>query len=546
MSEHKKSIIWLFSAAALLFAVSAYRQFSMRYWPEDFLRPYLVWTVYMLLLLRWQHTITTKITQKAMHSHLTAQNIVSILYLTVRFIQDAFLYVNIPWMRFTGYFINIAAIFIPLFGLYGSFYLGKADDYRISKKWYLLLIPACLLSVLALTNDLHHFFYYIVPNEPQPNLYFHPYIGTYIVHIWALSMIAYQVYFIYQRNGTTKSDPLYRKLIPFYEPILLLLFSIPYAATAYVVRFELVEYSAGLIFILVLCWQIYILVGLIPVNTQYEEVFRRSTVAMQILSPSGETIAASENAAEITPAMLEALKQECRFSATEDIILHLHPIPGGCMIWQTDLSQINQALRELQRLNAELEEEQDLLAQEIRVQSDEASVRARNNIYDCLSSKVAGQLALIEEVLSKEVLSSEDWNRVCLIGTYIKRFCNLQLTYQEQQMTPISDLAISLQDMAKCMKNIGIRTSLDFCPISNLEPELILLIMKTLEAILEEADFRLVSMAIHISDTVCFEITGTDHEFVSRSLEGGYGLQTEKIPAGYRLLLLKEGEVVQS
>ena len=546
MGKRKKSVVRLFAATALLFAVSAYRQLSMRYLPEDALRSYLVWAVYMLLLFGWQYTISTKITQKTMRTHLTAQNIVSILYLTVRFIQDAFLYVNIPWMRFTGYFINIAAIFIPLFGLYGSFYLGKADDYRISKKWYLLLIPACLSSVLALTNDLHHFFYYIVPNEPQPNLYFHPYIGTYIVHIWALSMIAYQVYFIYQRNGTTKSDPLYRKLIPFYEPILLFLFSIPYAATAYVVRFELVEYSAGLIFILVLCWQLYILTGLIPVNTQYEEVFRRSTVAMQILSPNDERIAVSENAAEITPAMLEALKQNQHFSVMEDVIMHLHQIPDGYMVWQTDLSQINQALRELQRLNAELEEEQDLLAQEIRVQSDEASVQARNNIYDCLSSEVAGQLVLLTALLSNESLSTDDWNCICLIGTYIKRFCNLQLTYQEQQMIPISDLAISLQDMAKCMKNIGIRTSLDFCPISNLGPELILLIMKTLEEILEEADFRLTSVAIQISDTVCFEITGTDHEFVSRSLEGGYGLQTEKIPAGYRLILLKEGEVVQS
>ena len=82
-----------------------------------------------------------------------------------------------------------------------------------------------------------------VPEEPQPNLYFHPYIGTYIIYIWGLSIISYQVYFIYQRNGTTKSDPLYRKLIPFYEPILLFLFSIPYAATAYVVRFELVAVS---------------------------------------------------------------------------------------------------------------------------------------------------------------------------------------------------------------------------------------------------------------------------------------------------------------
>lgn len=103
MSERKKSVIRLFAAAVLLFTVSAYRQLSIRYWSEDFLRPYLVWAVYMLLLFGWQHTITTKIMQKSMRGHLTAQNIVSILYLTVRFVQDAFLYVNIPWMRFTGY-----------------------------------------------------------------------------------------------------------------------------------------------------------------------------------------------------------------------------------------------------------------------------------------------------------------------------------------------------------------------------------------------------------------------------------------------------------
>ena len=110
----------------------------------------------------------------------------------------------------------------------------------------------------------------------------------------------------------------------------------------------------------------------------------------------------------------------------------------------------------------------------------------------------------------------------------------------------MGDLAISLQDVAKCMENLGIRTSLDFCPTSNLEPELILLITKTLEEILEEADFRLTSVAIRISDTACFEITDTDYRLAPRSLEDGYRFQREKIPAGYRLLLLKEGEVVKS
>ena len=246
-------------------------------------------------------------------------------------------------------------------------------------------------------------------------------------------------------------------MIPFYEPILLFLFSIPYAATAYVVRFELVEYSAGLIFILVLCWELYILTGLIPVNTQYEEVFRRSTVAMQILSPNDERIAVSENAADITPAMLEALKQNQHFSATEDITMNLHQIPGGYMVWQTDLSQINQALRELQRLNAELEEEQDLLAQEIRIQSDETSIQARNDIYDNLSSEVAGQLVLLTALLSNESHSTDDWNCICLIGTYIKRFCNLRLTYQEQQtIFPKFDASVEeCKQMAELLNQVN-------------------------------------------------------------------------------------------
>ena len=85
-----------------------------------------------------------------------------------------------------------------------------------------------------------------------------------------------------------------------------------------------------------------------------------------------------------------------------------------------------------------------------------------------------------------------------------------------------------------------------FAPPSDLKPELILLIMKTLEEILEEADFRLTSVAIRISDTVCFEITGTDHEFVSSFFREEDIVFRQKIPAGYRLLLLKEGEVVQS
>ena len=75
----------------------------------------------------------------------------------------------------------------------------------------------------------------------------------------------------------------------------------------------------------------------------------------------------------------------------------------------------------------------------------------------------------------------------------------------------------------------------------NFVPGFILLIMKTLEAVLEEADFRLGSLTIRVDGTACFEITGADKEFVPRPPEDGYRLRTEKTQAGYRLLLLPEG-----
>ena len=97
------------------------------------------------------------------------------------------------------------------------------------------------------------------------------------------------------------------------------------------------------------------------------------------------------------------------------------------------------------------------------------------------------------------------WDKISLIGTYIKRFCNLQLTYQENQMIPNNDLRISLEDMAKCMRNIGLDVRLIFCPTKQLEPQCILYAMKRLEEILEESDFRLSAISICVSDDVYFE-----------------------------------------
>ena len=186
------------------------------------------------------------------------------------------------------------------------------------------------------------------------------------------------------------------------------------------------------------------------------------------------------------------------------IEMNIHNISNGYMIWQNDLSEINQVFRKLQNLNIELEQKQDLLAQEIRIKSNEANIQVRNDIYDQLTTELSKQLCLLEKLLPEEEHPGKG-DKISLIGTYIKRFCNLQLTYQENQMIPNNDLRISLEDMAKCMRNIGLDVRLIFCPTKQLEPQCILYAMKRLEEILEESDFRLSAISICVSDDVYFE-----------------------------------------
>ena len=68
-----------------------------------------------------------------------------------------------------------------LLGFYAALGLGQADNYRFSRKWYLLLAPVLVMTYLFVTDEQRHFVCYIVPEEAQPNLAFHPYIGTFLM-----------------------------------------------------------------------------------------------------------------------------------------------------------------------------------------------------------------------------------------------------------------------------------------------------------------------------------------------------------------------------
>lgn len=543
MKEDLRIISRLAAAFLLLFTISVYRQIGMRLYPGDAIRPVIVYIVYLFLLGVWIFSIHARFTQKHMRMCLYVQGAVAVFWVTVRFIQEAYLQQFIYPLRMTGYLITVPAVLIPLFAFYASLGLGRSDDYRMARKHWLLIIPALSLIFLALTDEYHHLFCYVAADEPQPNLYFHPFIGSYLVYLWALSGISLRVNIIYHRSRDARTHSRLRKLITLYEPAAILLFSLPYVISAFVVKYEIIEYTAGLVFIIVTAWELYIFAGLVPVNSHYQEVFENSTAAMQILGRDGSLWAASRNAPEINEERFSRLKSGKDVYLGMGFELHMHAIADGYLVWQNDFTQIHGIISDLKRMNEELEQEDSLLREEFRLRSYEAKLNIKNQIYDSLSTEVSPQITLLKKMIRSDACGQQPeicWRRICLVGTYVKRFCSLKLTYQETGNIQNDDLRLSLADILQCAREAGIKSELRFSPRSSLQPGFSLFIIKTLECLIESTDFGLSAINVSILQCAYFTVAVSDEpappvERINELNKNGYHISWQESAGGYRL-----------
>ena len=112
----------------------------------------------------------------------------------------------------------------------------------------------------------------------------------------------------------------------------LLAFCAPYTASSFWVRREFIEFSAGMFFIEAASWELFIYLGLIPVNTQYKTVFDRSTAAMQIISDDGRLLVRSASAPALTAEQAAALLHRQTVTTTNGQELQAYQIQNDCFV----------------------------------------------------------------------------------------------------------------------------------------------------------------------------------------------------------------------
>ena len=551
MNSRKKQLCCNAVAFLLLFSVSLYRQLSLRFLPSDPFRTYVLYGCYVILLTAWGVSIWSRVAQREMMRFLLAEDLIMFVGLTIRFIQDTFLKDNIPALRMTGLFLSTMLLPMMTLGLYASLCIGEGDGYRMPKKWYLFLLPSIILIPLIMTDNYHHFFTFIIPEEPQPNLTYHPYIGLYLVLVLMLAAASMRVYQIYKRNNLMDSHPILRRIVPFAEAILLFIFFLPYLlnwlqVNAPLAPFEVLEQYAKIYYIEVLTWEFYIYLGLVPVNTEYRAVFELSPLGLQILCDDGEQIK-SMNAVDVSDETLDELRSHPGVIEESGKELHIYRIEGADVLWSKDLSRLRDTITELNKSAEELAQEGLLLREELRVKNEEAGLSAKNQIYESLTREVQTQMLLVKGICKKQVRSEnreKELRQLVLLGTYIKRRCNLRLLELENGRITDADLRMSFEDMVSAVRLQGIETDFQWNVLKEYSARFGIAAFDMLETLLERMHFTAGSLAILAgSQTMIFTASGTAFSSQSEGpLYEDMSASWEALDDGLRVVMRRAGD----
>ena len=139
--------------ALVVLAASAIRMVTRSYEGETVLR-FVRSSLHLGLFTVWGLSLSRRVVQREVRRNLCSIAGLVVFWLTIKTLKY-YVVTNVNAARYIWYLYYLPLVYIPLLILFASFYMGKADSYRMPRRMNLLYIPALLLFLLVMTNDLH-------------------------------------------------------------------------------------------------------------------------------------------------------------------------------------------------------------------------------------------------------------------------------------------------------------------------------------------------------------------------------------------------------
>lgn len=376
--------------------------------------------------------------------------------------------------RYLWYLYYLPLIGIPLYMLFASLFVGKTEDYKLKWQVKLLYIPAALLFLMIMTNDLHKFAFSFPQHDFSPDNYQHG-IGYFMVFGW-FALCTFASFYVMYSGGKIKRKP------RAFAPLIVALVLTVYYIITYMVENPVTKLLAGdlssacsLLFAAVLECCIYC--GLLPTNTRYDEMFEASVGnSAQIVDEIFHVRYASASAGNLSAEQIKKAL-DAPVALSEGKLLHTAPIGGGYMVWMEDISELTNLRKELTETKEELEERTAMLRHEYVLEKDRKVTAEQNRLYDLLTASTQKQIDRIAQLMKEYELVEGDeekgnaiLSKIAVLGGYVKRKKHLTLSVQNGFDIPEGELKNAIEESVRYLKAMGahcvvfVDTQRDFLP----------------------------------------------------------------------------------
>ena len=487
----------LLNAGAAISSLSSVNHWGL---PAHIIFNLLLNTVY----LHWCFSARMRFPQKQMRLHITLFVGAFIALNLLKVAKYDFTEPGADVQRWLWYAYYITFVFGPLFMFHASLYFGKPDNYRISRHWYWMYLPAGLIALGVITNDLHQLAFRFDSGVAKWN---NDYTHGVFYHLAALWMLAMLLGVIVLAVRSTVSRRLFKTAwLPLAALALAALYRMGYSFLPGKLSIlqEMYEFPDFVCLGSIIVWECFVIARLIPSNNSYPAIFAASSLNAGLADGGFHVRQTSVNAIAPSAEQLQSAVETDRILPDGDTLLKARPVHGGWFYWTEDI-------RELRRLKEQLNDTADYMAEEnamlrmsAEIEEDRKKTAEKTGLYDkvteALRPQITALLELTKTAPQEDAAFRLTMQRAALTVAYAKRRSNLLLLANDMPYLSGEELGLCLEESAKALRLAGISCAISVAPGIQIASDTADALYETFQAALEHTFGSLKSVSVSLAD----------------------------------------------
>ena len=429
-------------------------------------------------LFLWYTQMRRRLLHPDERKYLTWMSLLIAFLLILRTIKFVFLPSDHITNRYAWYLYYFPQTFTVLLMFFTVLHIGRPHNRPINTKWKLLYLPAALLSLGILTNDLHQLAFRFpdgIANYDRNYIHGPLY---YLSLVWVIGLFLVILVIALTRCAISAN----KKNV--WMPLIPLGFGLLYCILFLLNPDNLIQRlfkSAEMIcFVFPAFMEGLILARLLPSNDSYAALWYACNLSCGLMDHNGVLHYVPEQQPQLSPAEIRAAAEQPILLNNGTLRLRSHPVSGGFGYWLKDISEINHINAQLAELGDVLEAENAMLEGENRLAEQRSRIHQQSALYDSIAQDVRPQLDQLNILLNTSPQTDSDLEQVikhaAILIAYIKRRSNLLLLSHERGVIYSSELRLALAESLEYTQLYGAKVHGEYIGEALLPAPVVLLI----------------------------------------------------------------------